>query len=404
VAAETERAMQSVPVLKRGRLPRRDLILLPLISLLTIAVLLGISEIGARIFFATSGAETCGAQGAIRRMRPNCIAHQKAAEGPDVEMAYNNCGYRSPESCGAKPPSAIRIALLGSSTAQGFKAPYAASFAAGASAVLTQMCGRPVEIQNMGVPGSKPLDSYLRVDEALAMEPDLVVMVVVPYDLEQFESRIRLANRRHPERLQLAEEPAAAPLPVSGSLLARFNDLVNVGVRSSRAVLVAEHFLFQRPETFVQLQLAVGDKADYLRSEVPPNWRQRYQDLELLIGEMADKIHQAGHQFLLVLGTELAQADLAHLTSPPPGTDPAAAGQQLALLAERHHVLFLDTLDGFKAADPTALFYPADGHMSPEGHAVFATSLVRRLTEGDIAAFAGCAAAIPSTASARRVP
>jgi len=178
--------------------------------------------------------------------------------------------------------------------------------------------------------------------------------------------------------------------------------MINVLVDDSRAVLVAQHFLFQDPATFVRLQLALGDKADYLRTTVSPAWRERFRDFDILTGEMADKLHEAGVPFLLVFATELAQADLAHMPSLPPGIDPNAAGRQLEGIAERHGVLFLDTVDAFRAAaDPDGLFYTADGHMTGDGHAVFAASLIRRLTQGDILPLSNCATAASASADAR---
>jgi hypothetical protein len=374
------------------RLPRRDFVILPLLCLFTVLVLAGAAELASRYFFAESGRESCSTPDPIHgyKIKPNCVSHRKAAEGVDVEMAYNDCGFRTPEPCGTKPAGAIRVAILGASTAQGFKVPYDESFAARASASLTRQCGRPVEFQNLGVAGYKPLDAYLRVDEALAIKPDLVAYVTVPFDMEEMADHQRIANRLHPDLLvQRHTEPVASmPRP----LKARLNDVANELVQESRAVLVAQHFLYADRASFIRLQLGLGDKADYLRVPTTPAWETRYSDIELLLGEMAEKVHRAGIPFLLVFGTQHAQAALVNFPDPPPGIDPEAAGRRMGDIAKRHDILFLDTYDAFrKVPSPDALFYPADGHMTPDGHAVFARALVGRLTKGDIGVFAHCA-------------
>ncbi len=94
------------------KLPRYDLAVIPLIVLLTLAVMAGIGELAARQIFVESGAETCGTVGpaGVAVMRPNCSSHRKAAEGPDTVNAYNDCGYRTPQPCGTHPEGGCRRA------------------------------------------------------------------------------------------------------------------------------------------------------------------------------------------------------------------------------------------------------------------------------------------------------
>src|ERR1700733_9444277 len=85
------------------RLPRRDLVILPLLSILTIAFLLVGSEVGARHFFPESaGGDPCRVSDPTIgfKYRPNCTSRVKSAEGPWVMNHYNDCGYRTQQSCG----------------------------------------------------------------------------------------------------------------------------------------------------------------------------------------------------------------------------------------------------------------------------------------------------------------
>jgi hypothetical protein len=369
-------------------LPRRDFIILPLLSLMTVIGLLVVAEIAARYLFVESGSESCGVPDALHgfRIKPNCVSYRKAAEGPAVENAYNECGYRTKEPCAPPPAGTIRVAVLGSSTAQGLKAPYDGMFATQAQRILEQSCGHPVEFQNMALPGFKPLDQYLLVDEALKLKPDLVMMVMVPYDLQEIADRRRLADRDQPEKLA---RPVMAdpPPPPARSLISQLQDYLS----DSRAVLAAQHFLYQDRASYIRLYMLHGDEVGYLKPPFAPSWEQRLGDLDLLLGEMADKIHAAHLPFMLVMSTQRAQVALFDPAGRSDGVDPYAFGRRVAEIAARHDIHYLDAAQAFAAVpQPEKLFMPVDGHMSVAGHAVLGDALARRLAEGKIPAFAGC--------------
>jgi hypothetical protein len=357
------------------KLPRYDLIVIPLLAFLTLAVMAVAGEFASRAIFVESGAETCGTVGpaGVAVMRPNCISYRKAAEGPDTVNAYNDCGYRTPQPCATRPAGGIRVALLGASTAQGLKVPYAATFAARLTGALSRACRRPVEFQNMGVPGAGLLDVYRRLDEALAMHPDLLMLAMTPYEMKAAIAASDLARRDEPGAH--AAEPAAPP--PEKSLVARLSDLAF----NSRILVVAQHFLFQDRATFAKLFLLHGEDAGYLRVPYGPGWEQRLRDFDVLLADMARRTEAAGVPMLLVLGPQRIQASLLDPSVRPAGVDPFAIGRRLAAIAAKHGVLFQDTLEGFAGvADPDALFYAVDGHMDAGGHAVFARAVLDRLT------------------------
>jgi GDSL-like Lipase/Acylhydrolase family len=369
-----------------GRLPRRDFLLLPLISLLTVLVLWGGTEIAARLMFSESGRETCIVRGSLpMRMKPDCVSHRKAAEGPVVEMAYNDCGYRTRQPCGPKPPGTLRIALLGASTAQGFKVPYDESFSARLGRELTAACGRPVEVQNMAVPGYELVDSYMRLDEALAMKPDAVMFLFGPYDVEAISSPQRLADRDHPDRLRQIRRKAPEKNDRHRSLFKRLVDLT----ADSRALVMVQHFLYSDRPTYVKLFMMYGDKADYVRPPFTRLWQKRLAIADLIIGDMARKVHAAGIPLIDVLAPAELQVSLVN-TPDAPG-DPAAIDKALAGIAARHGVITADTLEAFRGVPSTSdLFYAVDGHLNGAGHAILAQSVVRRLTDGSVAPFSQC--------------
>jgi hypothetical protein len=359
------------------RLPRKDLILIPLLAIATVVVMMGAAEIGARATFVESGLETCGYSSGPLHWKPNCVSHRKTAEGPMVENAYNDCGYRTPTPCGTRSPGTIRVALMGTSTAQGFKVRYEDTFPAHLTATLSRACGRPVEFQNMGVAGASLLDVNRRVDEALAMRPDLIMLVVGPVELRAQLSRAEIAARDDPPSSAVStpvKPPPGEPPPgepQSRSLVARLSDLAY----ESRALVVAQHFLFQDRATYIRLFMLHGEDADYLRPPMSPAWRQRLADFETVLSGMVGKARSHGVPLMLVWVPTRIQAALLAVDTRNPGVDPYAVDRQIAEISARAGASFVDTLDG---------------HLNGAGAPIFADTVQRRLTQGDIAPFAGC--------------
>lgn len=365
-------------------LPRRDFLLLPLISLVTILLLWGGAELAGRIFFAESGGESCLVKGSSpQRMKPNCISHRKAAEGPEIEMAYNDCGYRTRESCHVRAADGLRVVLLGASTAQGFKVPYDESFGARLSRTLTRACGRPVEVQNLAVPGYELVDSYMRLDEALALKPDAVLFLYGPYDIEAVSTPERLAARDHPQERKKAPHAhqQARPRPL-------FKRLVDM-TADSRALVMVQHFLYSDPLTYVKLFMMYGDKADYVRPPFSTMWQKRLAILDMLLDGMANKGRAAGVPLVQVIAPTELQVNLLHTA----GGDAAALDKKLTEIGAKHGVLTADGLPAFRdVGSPADVFYPVDGHLNGNGHALLAESVARRLTDGSTAPFANCKA------------
>jgi hypothetical protein len=379
------------------RLPRRDLIVLPLLSILTITLLLFGSEVAARHFFPeSSGGDPCRVADATIgfKYRPNCTSRVKSAEGPWVVNHYNECGYRTTESCGPKPSRTMRIALIGSSVAQGSYVGYDEIWATRAARDLTRMCRRPVEVQNLGREVCLPICEFHRIDEALALKPDLAVMTVSPYDLEHLVPS-DIPDVSNP----LQQRPASTAAPETLSPLKRAQNLVT----ESRAVTVAEHYLFQDPSTYMRIYLAYGDKADFLRTPFSPLWEARLEGFDLLLREIAEKFHAAHVPFALIEMPSLAQVSVLALKSPPPGIDPYALNQRLEEISSRHGVQFINVLDSFRRTPGSnKLFYMVDGHLDGKGQVLVSAPFVDQLTQGTTPALSGCSATAPEQSVSER--
>jgi hypothetical protein len=368
----------------RNRLPRRDLILLPLISLLTLATLLGVSEVAARHFFYEQNVDSCMVKDPEIgfRYRPNCTSRVKAAEGPWIVDHFNDCGYRGNQSCKSKPAGTTRIALIGSSTSEGYLVAYNDAFSTRMEKQLTALCHRPVEVQNLGRAQCFPDCSFRRIDEALALKPDVLILSLSPHDIEGLQPR-NAANRDRPIQVQDADDP---PQKTGNPIRA----LQRV-VRRSRAFYVAEHFLFQDPASYLRLYLINPENIALLSDSFSPAWEKHFNDLDLLIGEMAAKAHAANVPFVLVEVPNLAQASVLSMNNPPPALDPHAVNARLQQIADRYGIEFVDVLNAFKQTPHSnKLFYQVDGHLDGAGQALVSGPLVDQLTSGSNPVFRNC--------------
>ncbi|HZL52454.1 MAG TPA: hypothetical protein VFC37_16060 [Terracidiphilus sp.] len=371
---------------QEAKLPRRDLIILPLLSLLTLAVCLLAAEAAARYFFVAQRDDSCSIDDSniVFRYRANCTTHGKAAEGPWVTHQFNDCGYRTKESCGPKPPGTTRIALVGASVAEGYLVAYDETFAARAARQLTLDLGRPIEIQNMGREQCYAVCAFRRVDEALALKPDLILLAVNSSDFEKMDLS-DVANRFKPMQPVVDQIELRHKMDPRNPLNA-----VQDFVGKSRAGIAALHFLFQNPATYVRMYLISGERSAYLRRSSSPAWEKRLDAYDLLLDEMAQKARDANVPIVLMEVPTVAQASLVSMSTMPPGLDPYTLDRRLAQITARHGIQFIDALDAFKQGPPAnKLFYVVDGHLNSAGHGVVSSVLVAQLEKEQSAALLG---------------
>ncbi len=354
------------------RLPRRDYLLLPLTALSTLLLLLVGGEVFARsLWEQVDDAEPCEVTTARGyRYRPLCTSRTKVWEGPWITQHFNACGYRTAEPCDRRPDGALRVVVLGSSTARGALVNYDDSFAALASAALSSQCRRLVDFQNLG---TEPADDAVmdgRVPEALALRPSAITIVIGPFDLLQM-------GVQRPDR---AATPPREALTVRGLVLK---------LRESRLFLLMQYYLYRDPAFQVRAFLLNHDPADYVRTPLSPAWQQRVAMFGEILQRISAQAAEAEVPVLLLYTPERAQAALATDRRWPPGVDPFVLGHALQQVAARFGVETVDTTASFAAApDFQGLFYLTDGHPREGGHAAIAAALVPALRA--LPEFAAC--------------
>ena len=382
----TQSIQTDVPVQAEARLPRRDIILLPAISLLTILFMLASAEILARMAWPEQETDPCalGDASGHSHFRANCKSRIKSAEGPWVDNSYNECGYHTLESCGPKRPGTVRIAVLGSSFSYGYLTPYDETYTTLSGRELTSQCKRNVEFQNLGVLGVSLnlVDTYRRTDEALALKPDVLLLALTPFDVTKEITPEELSARNQPPVLKQEAKPAEV-----GNWL---RNRVMAPIKQSRAVLMLQHYMFESPLTFANLYMFYGDNADYLRRPISPRWQQRFSNLDTVLADMSRKAHAASVPLVVFIGPSTAQAALLNSHSRP-GVDPAEFDTEVSAIASKYGILVVDPLSSMaNRANVMSLYYPVDGHFNAEGQRVLADVLEKKLVASGYPVFAGC--------------
>jgi hypothetical protein len=359
-------------------LPRRDWFLLPLIVVLVTSALLGVSEVAATIAFAERSEGSCGAaEGAILPFpKPNCLSYLKNAEGPLVEYRYNECGYRSSKPCGPKPGNTLRVALIGTSITLGLYVPADETFAVRTEKALNAACGRPVEVQNLGAVTDLVSQPEIAA-KALELTPDVIVLTVAPFDLEQ-----------PPAAGQSASSPATGIAQIKLAW-----DRFSQRIRGTRLVLAVAHFMLLDPEVLYRLYLRGGGSRGVMSFPPTPSADRTYAAFGVVLDRIGAKVKGTGVPIVVAAVPNRVAAAMVSSGYHLEGTDARWFGRHVGEIAAQHGALPLDLTPVF-ANFPHAeqLFYPADNHPTGEAHALVAQALVARLIDGSIPALAACRA------------
>lgn len=362
------------------KLPRRDYFLLPLVALLTLIVMIGSTEFVAERKFNEMDDDTCRLSGTGKH-KPNCSVTLKAMEGPTYLESYNTCGYRSLAACGTKPSGHIRISVMGSSFALGDNVSYEKSFIGVTERDLNAACPRPVEFQNLSAIEQQPLALYRRTDEALALKPDVLLLTFSPTDADVNYTDQEIADRDNPVPVEKHK-----PRP-KVSLIKRLS-LLKI---APATLLASRHFLFQNQAKYLRLYMNTGDQADFLRQPFTPIWQRRIDQLDIVIGAIADKAHAQGVPVVFAPGLQRAEIGFMSESTLPPGIDPYAFEREMTRIAAKHGLINIDP-DPYFSHIPNSsnLFYAIDGHLDSNGNGIYAQALTDGLLQAGLAPFQGC--------------
>ena len=372
-------------------LPRRDWLLLPLLSVLTILLLTAATELLARQFFYQSPnvQQYCAAAEARAgsvRWKPNCVCRTKTPESPWTEYRFNSCGHRADMECGAKPEGVYRIVMIGTSTVMGLEVEQEQSFGALLPAELTRLTGRRIELYNEASIEENPEQVAKSFPEVLRAHPDLFLWVLNPWDLQvepEFSSaRSQMPKPPQPTSRLLAVVGLRSPADRNVALAAKSPfDSLRAVYANSRTALMLEHFLYQSQSQYIQSFLGSGD-AWFLKTQSDAQRQLRLRRFAAYDAQIGAQARAAGVPVVVVLTPNRAQTALLSRGTWPAGFDPNKLNDELRAIVEANGQSYLDILPAFRQIPhPERNYFPVDTHPTVAGHALLATLLAKELSE-----------------------
>jgi hypothetical protein len=399
-ASDTENKCQT-------ELPRRDWILLPLIGFCTLLLLGASTELLARWLFPVSevGFERCFARDdplGAAPVNPNSSCIEQIAESRlRVEYRFDSHGHRADTELGPKQPGTYRIVMIGSSMAMGLFVPENRSFAATLPRELSQRTGRKIELYNEATGGRFrggpfPLPGSARnFKEVLAANPDMILWVITPMDIENADSASTTPQQQGAMGGLLTSDKEA---PRSENIWSKFSDAISNGTlgsklldrwQRSRTLLVLKHFLLgaESPAQYVTSYLKNEDDAGFLRTESNSKWQHLLEVFQGDAEQFEQQAKAAGVPFAAVLVPNRAQAAMISMREWPKGYDPYKLDAELRSIVDGRGGIYIDILSSFqKIPSPEQYYFPVDGHLNVDGHAVLSKLLSERLTDGIVPA------------------
>jgi hypothetical protein len=380
-----------------SKLSRRDWILLPLFGLLTIVLLLGSTELVARLIFPEMDTlSDCMVSDLVKGLHPlpNSACFFKRGEHPVVKYKFNSCGHYAAMDCGPKQEGVYRIVMTGSSYAMGYAARKEQTFASLLPEQLSRQTGRRIELYNEGLVWKTPRVVALRFDEVLVANPDMILWIVTPWDVKNASS----VETGLPQRFKKGASAPGQWALIRASLERRAKAAesgepiseVRAVFGMSRAALLIRHFLYQSQSQYLKSYLTNGDAdgdAGYLKAEMSAEWKIRVSEFDSEAAEIEARAKNAGVPFVVAFVPNRPQALMVSTGEWPEGYDPYKLDNELRKVVMSHGGIYVDTLPDFRTVvNPEQGYLPVDDHPNSYGHAIITKLLTKELTSGAVPA------------------
>ncbi len=387
---------------------RRDWVLLPAVSILTICLLAISAELLSRWLYPSTqvGLQNCFAMDdptGDAAVKPNSVCWEQIPESSlKVEYRFNRRGHRAGAELSPKPPDTYRIVLIGSSFTQGLFVPREKTFAALLPEELSKKTGRKIEVYNEATGGKfrggpfPTQNSAQHFDAVLAAQPDLILWVITPTDVINAPSKEKADS---PHRGTLQEDPRSA----TGSAKPRsfwsnfrasiakgtFGERLKSRWEETRTSIVLKHLLIasESQDEYIKSYLRNGDDADFLKTKPDAKWQMQLQYFDAELAEITGLAKNAGVNLVAVFVPNRPQAAMISKSDWPAGYDPFTLEDEVrdSVVSDGGH--FIDILPDYRGIpSPERDYFPVDGHPDADGQAIIFRFLAKELTSGTVPA------------------
>jgi hypothetical protein len=389
---------------KEPSLRRRDWVVLPALSLLTVCVMVVSAELLSRWLYPVTQVDfkscfaTNGQTGDVA-VKPNSVCWEQTPESTfKVEYRFNRRGHRAGAELSPKPPGTYRVVLIGSSLTQGLFVPREKTFAALLPKELSIETGRKVEVYNEATGGKfrggpfPTQNSAQHFDEVLAAQPDLILWVITPTDVTNAASK---ENPDFPGRSALEEDPRSAsarPRSFWNKFTASiaqgtFGERLRSRWEETRTSVVLKHLLIESEsqDEYIKSYLRNGDDATFLKTEPDAKWEMQWQYFDAELGEITSLARRASVPLVAVFVPNRPQAAMISKGDWPAGYDPFKLEDEVrdSVLSDGGH--FIDILPDYRGIpSPEQDYFPIDGHPDADGQAIISRFLAKGLTNGAV--------------------
>jgi hypothetical protein len=392
--------------LTKVKLPRRDWLLLPLLSLLTIGFLAISTQFLARRLLRESSSTTAKCltlndpSTGVRGI-PNTVCREKAYESGWVEYKFNSCGHRAGFECGTKPNGTYRIVMIGSSFNFGMFVPREKSFAALLPAELESETKRKIELYNESMQWGFPASTALRFKQALDAQPDMILWVLTPTDIgsssvvlpylgppDSSPKEGILAGKLKRVKVAFTTRPLHTAIDVTWNqeIVPSWNRQLDA-LRGSLSGLLLQHCLYASQSLYVKSYLMGNDsEVGFLKTQPSAEWQSNLRQFDSVAANIEGQAKAASVPFIVSLAPNRAQAAMISMGEWPAEFDPYKLNDELRDITTSHGGTYVDILPDFRRiANPERHYFPVDGHPDADGHAMVSQMLARELTNGAVA-------------------
>ena len=402
----TQSGVAEPGVSKKLKWRRRDWVLLPAVSLLTICLMVVSAELLSRWFYPVTqvGFQNCFATNdptGDATVKPNSVCWEQTAESTlKAEYRFNSRGHRAGTELNPKPPDTYRVVLIGSSLTQGLYIPREKTFAALLPEELSTQTGRKIEVYNEATGGKfrggpyPTQNSAQHFNQILAAQPDLILWVITPTDImnagpkEKVDSPDTEPHQGDPQTATDSAKPRSFWSNFMSSVTkGTFGEQLKFRWEETRTSVVLKHLLIacESQDEYITSYLRNGNDANFLKTEPDSKWQMQLQYFDAELAKIAGLAKNAGVPLVAVFVPNRPQAAMLSKGDWPAGYDPFKLEYEIRDSLVNHGGRFIDILRDYRGIPgPERDYFPVDGHPNADGHAIICRFLTKELTSGAV--------------------